>query len=88
MPRKVAAQKVKKKPTRRGRSLARVPKKYFMVVDAKGEVFNMYDSRSEAFDDAVGPRFYRGYAIVEFKRTGARWLKYTATKREATGHRE
>lgn len=81
MPRKVA-----KRVSRR--SLARVPKKYFVVVDAKGEVFNLYDSRSEAYDDAVGPRFYRGYAIVEFKRTSVRWLKYSATKREATGRSE
>jgi predicted GNAT superfamily acetyltransferase len=78
--------KVKKATSRRSRTVRNAPKgapsSVFYLLDAKGKLFDVHKTRTDAFYDAVGPRFYKGYYIVEYKRGSARRYKYQATQRE------
>lgn len=66
------------------RSLKGAPSRLYYLLDAKGELFDVHKSRTDAYHDAVGPRFYKGYFIVEFVRRGVRRYAYQAPQREAT----
>lgn len=67
------------------RSPSGAPNSIFYLLDSKGELFDVHKTRTDAYHDAVGPRFYKGYYIVEFVRRGVRRYKYQATHREVTG---
>lgn len=46
----------------------RPPKSYWTLFGSDGEVFNFgYESYEEADEDAVGPRFYKGYTVREYR---------------------
>lgn len=81
--------KSKPKTARRSQTMRNAPRKaprvVYYLLDSKGEVFDIHKSRTDAFYDAVGPRFYKGYYIVEYVQRGARRYKYQATQREVTG---
>lgn len=64
------------------RSLKGAPSSSYYLLDSKGELFAVHTSRTAAWQDAVGPRFYKGFFIVEYKRSGTRRYKYTAPLRE------
>lgn len=82
--------KTKPKTARRSRTVRNAPRgapnALYYLCDSKGEVFDVHKSRTDAFYDAVGPRFYNGYYIVEYRRGNVRKYKYQATQREVTGH--
>lgn len=79
--------KAAKKP-RRSATVRNVPKEapssVFYLLDGKGELFDVHKTRTDAYHDAVGPRFYKGYYIVEYKRRSTRRYKYQATQHEVT----
>jgi hypothetical protein len=79
--------KAKAKP-RRNRTVRNAPRNaprsVFYLLDSKGELFDVHKSRSDAYHDAVGPRFYKGYFIVEYVRRGTRKYKYQTTHQEVT----
>jgi hypothetical protein len=83
--------KTAKKPSR-SHTVRRPPKdapnSVYYLLDSKGELFDVHKSRSDAYHDAVGPRFYKGYFIVEYRRRGMRRYKYRATHREVTGRHD
>ena len=64
------------------RSLKGAPSSVYYLLDSKGALFDVHTSRTDAYHDAVGPRFYKGYYIVEYKRGRSRRYKYQATQRE------
>lgn len=66
------------------RSLKGAPSSVYYLLDTKGELFDVHTSRTAAWQDAVGPRFYKGFFIVEYKRRGARRYKYTAPMKESS----
>lgn len=74
---------------RRSQTARRVPKEapttIYYLLDSKGELFDVHTSRAAAFYDATGPRFYKGYFIVAYRRGSVRKYKYQATQREVTG---
>lgn len=81
----------KKSKPRRSRTVRNAPSgapsSVFYLLDAKGKLFDVHKTRTDAFYDAVGPRFYKGYYIVEYKRSRARRYKYQATQHEVTRDR-
>ena len=77
--------KLRRSRTVRGRAPKGAPSRIYYLLDSKGELFDVHKSRTDAYHDAVGPRFYKGYFIVEFVRRGVRRYKYQAPQREVTG---
>lgn len=80
---KAAAPTTLRKLRRSGKTKRRSPPKkiqpnIFHVIDTKGEVFGEYKTRQDAWRDAVGPRFYKGFYIVEYVRCGLRRYDYNA----------
>jgi len=75
----------KKKPKRSRQSPARKsPSRVYYLLDSKGELFDVHKTRTDAWHDAVGPRFYKGFFIVEYARRGARRYSYKAPMKEST----
>jgi hypothetical protein len=56
----------------------KVTSSVFHVLDTKGEVFGEYATREDAWHDAVGPRFCKGFYIVEYAKRGVRRYDYNA----------
>ena len=70
------------KPGRSTKKLKDAPQKLFYLLDAKGEAFDVHKTRADAYHDATGPWFYKGYFIVEYVRRSARRYKYVASMQE------
>jgi len=77
--------KTKKSKVIKRRKFRGAPKKFFRLLDTKGEVFDDHATRTDAYNDATGPRFYKGYYVVEYKLVGVRRYRYEAGQREVTG---
>ena len=53
-----------------------LPRSVWAVADSKGEVFCFYANKQEAIDDVIGPRFRKGWTLLEYTRTSVKRMEY------------
>lgn len=78
-PKKTEAKKAKpRRSLTVRRQLKGAPRSQYLLLDSKGEPFDIHESRKDAWYDAVGPRFHRGFYIAEYVLRGIRRYTYKA----------